>query len=60
MTKPITELRTVVIDWEIMEDWDRRYNVNEIYARDEYNPIFISKTEGRHFYLQDDTRCWTS
>ncbi|MCZ6767995.1 MAG: aspartate aminotransferase family protein [Acidobacteria bacterium] len=56
MTEPVTKPSTVDIDWKTMEDWDRRYYIHNIYAQDEYNPIFISKTEGRHIYLQDGTK----
>ena len=44
------------IDWKVMEEWDRKFYMHNIYAESEYNPIFISRTEGRHFYLKDGTK----
>lgn len=44
------------VDWELMEQWDRKYYIHNIYAQNEYNPIFIQRTEGRHFYLKDGTK----
>ncbi len=56
MTNPVTPQSEMSIDWETMEEWDRKYYIHNIYAQDEYNPVFISKTEGRHFYLKDGTK----
>jgi len=56
MTNPETHQSEGSIDWVTMEEWDRKYYIHNIYAQDEYNPVFISKTEGRHFYLKDGTK----
>lgn len=43
------------IDWNKIQEWDKKYIMKALFAEDEWNPMFIEHTEGDYLIDKDGT-----